>query len=59
MIHADIVHDHVYLCREPVEMRKSINGLSIMVEEVLARNAFSGHWFVFCNRHPDKLKLLY
>jgi transposase len=59
MIHADIVHDHVYLCREPVDMRKSINGLSIMVEEVLTLNPFSGHWFVFCNRRRDKVKLLY
>ena len=59
MIHADVVREHVYLCREPVDMRKSINGLSMMVEAVLAHNPFSGHWFVFTNRRRDKLKLLY
>ncbi len=59
MIHADIVHDCVYLCRDPVDMRKSINGLSVMVKEVLVLNPFSGHWFVFCNRRRDKVKLLY
>ncbi len=59
MIHADIVHDHVYLCHEPVDIRQSINGLSIVVKEMLAHNPFSGHWFVFFNRRRDKLKLLY
>ena len=59
MIHADHVYDKVYLCREPVDMRKSINGLAELVEAVLARNPMSGHWFVFINKRRDKIKLLY
>jgi transposase len=49
----------VYLCREVVDMRKSINGLSILVEEGLALDPFQPALFVFCNRKRDKVKILY
>ncbi len=49
----------VYLCREPTDMRKSINGLSALVEATLELNPFSTHLFVFCNRKRDKVKCLY
>jgi transposase len=40
-------------------MRNSIDGLSAMVQEVLQKDAFSGHLFVFCNKRGDKIKVLY
>jgi transposase len=49
----------VYLCREVVDLRKSINGLSILVEQGLGLDPFSPRLFVFCNRKRDKLKILY
>ena len=49
----------VYLCQDPVDMRKSINGLSILVEQTLALDPFRPHLFVFCNRKRDKIKILY
>jgi transposase len=49
----------VYLCREVVDMRKSINGLSILVEQDLSLDPFRPHLFVFCNRKRDKVKILY
>ena len=49
----------VYLCRDTVDMRKSINGLSILVEQAMALDPFSASLFVFCNRKRDKIKLLY
>ncbi|MEZ9823004.1 IS66 family insertion sequence element accessory protein TnpB, partial [Shewanella sp. 10N.286.45.A1] len=39
----------VYLHREPVGFRKSINGLAIMVEQQLSLQATDASVFVFCN----------
>ena len=49
----------VYLCRDIVDFRKGINGLAILVEEMLCQNPFSEQLFVFCNRKRDKVKILY
>jgi transposase len=49
----------VYLHRAPVDFRKSINGLSVIVESEMALSPLSGALFVFCNQRRDKLKLLY
>lgn len=48
----------VFLCLEPVDMRKSFRGLCQLAESVLKENPASGHWFVFINRRRDRLKLL-
>ena len=49
----------VYLCREVVDMRKSINGLWILVEEGLGLDPFAERLYVFANRKRDKVKILY
>lgn len=49
----------VYLCIEPVDFRKSINGLSLIVEQSLELNPFESALYVFINRKRDKLKILY
>ena len=49
----------VHLCREAVDFRKAINGLSIVVAEELELDPFSAHVFGFCNRRRDQVKLLY
>ena len=40
-------------------MRKSINGLSLLVEEHFQLDLFSGGLFAFCNRSRNRVKILY
>ncbi len=49
----------IYVAVEPADMRKSFNGLSILVDEMLEQDPFSGHLFVFRNRKGDRVKILY
>jgi len=49
----------IYLHREAVDFRKSINGLSVIVEQVMLLSPFDEALFVFCNKQRDKLKVLY
>lgn len=48
----------VYLYAEPVDMRKSIDGLSALVEQEMELSPTLEALFVFCNRGRDKIKLL-
>jgi len=41
------------------DMRKAINGLSILVENTLEMDPFCGHLFAFCNRRRNIVKILY
>src|SRR5271165_3819029 len=49
----------IYIATGHVDMRKSVNGLSLLVQETLNQNALSGHLFVFANKRGDKTKILY
>ncbi len=40
-------------------MRKSFDGLSALVRDVIREDPFSGHLFVFCNRKADRVKILW
>ena len=51
--------DQVYLYRDPVNFRKSIDGLSALVEQELKRDPFGSALYVFVNRHRNKIKVLY
>ena len=48
----------IFVCREPVDMRKSFNGLSGAVIDVLDHDPQSGHLFVFFNRRRSMMKAL-
>ncbi len=49
----------VYVVTGVTDMRKSINGLSIIVSDTLSLDPLSQAWFVFCNKQRDKLKILF
>ena len=49
----------VFAYRHPVDLRKSIDGLTSLIEGALGEDPFSGTVFVFVNRRRDKVKLLY
>jgi len=49
----------VFLYRDFVDFRKSINGLSLIVEQQMQLSPLTGSVFVFCNKGRDKLKVLY
>jgi len=49
----------VYLAAGYTDMRKSIDGLAVVVSAVLELDPVSPHWFVFCGRRRDRLKILH
>lgn len=49
----------IYLYREFVDFRKSINGLAALVESETDLSLDSGALFLFTNKQRDKMKVLY
>ncbi len=49
----------IYMHRTPVDFRKSINGLLMIVQSDMALSPFSESLFVFGNASRDKIKILY
>jgi transposase len=48
----------VYFATAPANLRKSFEGLSNEVREVLRQDPLTGHVFVFLNRRKNQVKLL-
>jgi len=48
----------VYLATEPMNLRKSFEGLQNAVRCVIQKDPLSGHVFAFINRRKDHVKLL-
>lgn len=51
--------DGIYLHRDRVDFRKSINGLSAIVEQEMELDVFGRYLFVFCDRRRQRMKILY
>ncbi|MEJ2664536.1 MAG: IS66 family insertion sequence element accessory protein TnpB [Spirochaetia bacterium] len=49
----------IYVKPGPTDMRKQINGLSVIVKEDIGIDPFTGHLFIFCNKPRNRLKVLY
>lgn len=48
----------IWLCTQPVDMRKSFDGLTGVCTAFLQANPASGDYFVFINKRKTQLKLL-
>lgn len=49
----------LFLCQHPVNMRKSFEGLSALVEQLFPGELLSGALFIFLNRRKDHMKVLF
>lgn len=59
MIRPSVSISKIYLYRNPVDFRKMVNGLSLIVEHELNLSPMDGHLYVFFNRNRRKTKILY
>lgn len=49
----------IFVCMEPVDMRRSFDGLAAAAEHILRQDPLSGHLFVFRGKRGDRVKILY
>jgi transposase len=49
----------VYLCVEPVDMRKQAASLALLVEQSLKHDVFAPALYVFSNRRHDRVRIVY
>ena len=49
----------IWLCSQVTDMRKSYDGLSVLVKQKLQEDPLSGQCFVFINRKRTQMKVLY
>ena len=51
--------NRIWLCTRPTDMRRSFDGLSAMVRNVLQQDPLCGDWFVFINKRRTQMRVLY
>lgn len=49
----------IFVAVEPMDMRRSFNGLYAAVQTVLREDPLSGHLFLFTNRLKNRVKAIY
>ena len=49
----------IFLCNQPVDMRKSFDALSGLIDTHFGQNPLCGHLFVFFSKQRDRMKILF
>lgn len=49
----------IFVARQPVDLRKSIDGLAFLTRNVIKQDPLSGHLFVFVNKIGHRVKILF
>ncbi len=52
-------HSKIFLCTEPTDMRKGIDGLSGIVRGQFDGDPLDGSLYLFVNRRRDRMKILH
>ena len=54
-----LASNKIYLCTGSTDMRKGINGLSILAQTILSEKFCNGALFVFRGKRADRIKILW
>jgi transposase len=49
----------IFIYSQPTDMRYGFNKLSMLADNFMLQDPFSGHLFVFFNKYGDKCKILF
>jgi len=55
----DLNKVRIYIRPGQTDMRKAVNGLTIIIQETMEQDPFSGNIYVFCSRDRKLLKAVY
>jgi len=55
----DLSKVRIYLRPGHTDLRKAVNGLSVIIQESMKEDPFSGSVFLFCNQERNLLKAVY
>jgi transposase len=54
----NVINTAIWLYQEPVDFRKQLDSLIILVSGKLKKDPASGNWFIFRNKQGNKLKII-
>lgn len=49
----------IFIATTPIDMRKSFDGMAVLVQQEIKQDVFAGQLFVFTNKQGDKIRLFY